>query len=154
MSSNYSLKQTMLNSIGIFVVILRCWGFVGSARWVHQILVLSLLVEQQSFWTALRADPLVAKGRTNNIKAQRHQEATCKQRKGFITAPLHKIRFSEGICQSFAFQRRNILRIRVMFPKISDAKLKGGIFVGPQIATILKSRTRGGLRLCGALAEI
>ena len=28
-----------------------------------------------------------------------------------------------------------------MFPKMSDAKLKGGIFVGPQIANMLKSRT-------------
>ncbi|KAI6651197.1 hypothetical protein LOD99_5548 [Oopsacas minuta] len=28
-----------------------------------------------------------------------------------------------------------------MFPKLSDAKLKGGIFVSPQITTMLKSRT-------------
>ena len=28
-----------------------------------------------------------------------------------------------------------------MIPQMSDAKLKRGIFVGPQIATMLKSRT-------------
>ena len=28
-----------------------------------------------------------------------------------------------------------------MFPKLSDAKVKGGIFVGPQIAKMLKSET-------------
>jgi len=28
-----------------------------------------------------------------------------------------------------------------MFPKLSDAKLKGGKFVGPQITTMLKFRT-------------
>ena len=26
-----------------------------------------------------------------------------------------------------------------MFPKLSDAKIKGGIFIGPQIATMLRS---------------
>ena len=28
-----------------------------------------------------------------------------------------------------------------MFPRLSEAKIKGGIFVGPQINTMLKSKT-------------
>ena len=28
-----------------------------------------------------------------------------------------------------------------MFPRLSDAKIKGGIFIGPQISTMLKSES-------------
>ena len=38
-------------------------------------------------------------------------------------------------------KRDTFQEIRAMIPQMSDAKLKGGIFVGPQIATMLKSRT-------------
>ena len=39
-------------------------------------------------------------------------------------------------CEGEAFQE-----IRAMFPQLSDAKVKGGIFFGPQITTMFKSRT-------------
>ena len=39
-------------------------------------------------------------------------------------------------CEEEAFQE-----MRAMFPKFSDAKVKGGIFVGPQITTMFKLRT-------------
>jgi len=48
MSRNYCLKQTMLNSISMFVVILRCWDFCWVCMVVTQILMFSLLVEQQN----------------------------------------------------------------------------------------------------------
>jgi len=38
------------------------------------------------------------------------------------------------------FKGKTFQEIRAMFPKLSDAKLKRGKFVGLQITTILKSR--------------
>ena len=39
-------------------------------------------------------------------------------------------------CKGKVFQE-----IRLMFPRLSDDKIKGGIFVGPQISTMLKSES-------------
>jgi len=117
-SRNNCLKQTMLNSIGMFVMILRCWDFCCICMVVTSILVFSLLVEQQSWWRALREDPLASIGRTKAGNVQCHQGVTCKQGKSFITVSSHKIRFIEVICQSFGFQRRNISRNQSNVPKI------------------------------------
>jgi len=124
MSGNYRLKQTMLNSIGMFVMIFRCWDFCWVCMVATPILVFSLLVEQQSWRRALWEGPLASKGRTKARKVQCHQGVTCKQRKRFVTVSSHKIWFIEAICQSCGFQRRNISRKQSNVPKIVGCQTK------------------------------
>jgi len=81
---------------------------------------------------ALREDPLAAKARINTMKVHCHQGVTCKQGKSFIT-PLHiKLGLVKQFVKVLDVKRETFQVIRAMIPKMSDAKLKRGIFVGPK----------------------
>jgi len=144
MSRNYCIKHTMLNSIGMFVVILRCWDFCWVCMVVTPTLVFSLLVEQQSCWRALRENPLASKRRTKARKVQCHQGVTCKKGKSFVTSPSHKIRFVEAICQSFGFQRRNISRNQNNVPKIVRCQTKERKICWPPNNYLVEVKNPGG----------
>ena len=140
MSGNNRLKQTMLNSIGMFVMISRCWDFCWVCMVATPILVFSLLVEQQSWWRALWEGALAFKGRTKARKVQCHQGVTCEQGK-VLLLPLHiKLGLLKQFVKALVFKGETFQENRVMFPKLSDDKPKRGKFVGPQITTMLKSR--------------
>ncbi|KAI6661755.1 hypothetical protein LOD99_9889 [Oopsacas minuta] len=63
-------------------------------------------------------------------------------REKVLLSPLHiKLGLVEQFVKALDFEGESFQEIRAMFPKLSDDKLKGGIFVGPQITTMLKSRT-------------
>ena len=51
--------------------------------------------------------------------------------------------FKLGLVKQFVkaldFGGETFQEIRLMFPKLSEAKIKGGIFVGPQVKAMLKS---------------
>jgi len=80
----------------------------------------------------LREDPLAAKARINTRKVQCHQGVTCKRGKSFIT-PLHiKLGLVKQFVKVLDIKGETFQVIRAMIPKMSDAKLKGGIFVGPK----------------------
>jgi len=56
--------------------------------------------------------------------------------------PLHiTLGLEKQFVKALDFKGETFQEIRAMFPKMSDPNLKGGIFVGPQIATMLKSKT-------------
>ena len=84
---------------------------------------------------------MAAKGRTNSGRYNVFKEPLVSREK-VLLPPLHITlglvkQFVKALdCEGEAFQE-----IRAMFPKLSDAKVKGGIFVGPQITTMFKSRT-------------
>ncbi|KAI6646990.1 hypothetical protein LOD99_8989 [Oopsacas minuta] len=78
-------------------------------------------------------------GKYNVIK----EPLVCREK--VLLPPLHiKLGLVKQFVKALDFEGEAFQEIRAMFPKLSDAKLKGGIFVGPQITTMLKSRTLEG----------
>ena len=60
-------------------------------------------------------------------------------REKVLLPPLHiKLSLVEQFVKALDF-KEVFQEIRSMFPRLSDAKIKGGIFVGTQISTMLKS---------------
>jgi len=58
-----------------------------------------------------------------------------------LLLPLHiKLGLFKDFIKALDFKEETFQEIRAMFPKLSDAKLNRGKFVGPQITTMLKSR--------------
>ena len=63
-------------------------------------------------------------------------------REKILLPPLHiKLGLAKQFVKALDVESEAFKEIRQMFPKLSDAKVKGGIFVGPQIAKMLKSET-------------
>ena len=63
-------------------------------------------------------------------------------RKKVLLPPLHiKLGLVKQFVKALDFEREGFQEIRSMFPRLSETKIKGGIFVGPQIKTMLKSKT-------------
>ncbi|XP_068201934.1 uncharacterized protein [Palaemon carinicauda] len=57
-----------------------------------------------------------------------------------LLPPLHiKLGLIKQFVKALDFGGEAFQEIRLMFPKLSEAKIKGGIFVGPQVNTMLKS---------------
>ena len=63
-------------------------------------------------------------------------------RENVLLPPLH---IKSGLVKQFVkaldFKGEVFQEIRSMFPRLSEAKMKGGIFVGPQINILVKSET-------------
>ena len=63
-------------------------------------------------------------------------------REKVLLPPLHvKLGLVKQFVKALNFEGEVFQEIRSMFPRLSKAKIKGGIFVGPQINTMLKSKT-------------
>ena len=63
-------------------------------------------------------------------------------REKILLPPLHaKLGLVKQFVKALDFEAEIFQEIRSMFPKLSDAKIKGGIFVGPKINTMLKSES-------------
>ena len=61
-------------------------------------------------------------------------------REKILVPPLHiKLGPVKQFVKALDFEKEVFQKIRSMFPRLSDAKIKGGIFVGPKISTMLKS---------------
>jgi len=141
MSRNYCLKQIMLNSIGMFVVILRCWVFLGLQGGCTKYSCFLCLWNSRAdgehyekiHW--LTREELMP-GRYNVIK-----EPLVSREKVLLPLLHIKLGLLKQFVKALDFKWETFQEIRAMFPKLSDAKLKGGKFVGPQIPTMLKSRT-------------
>ena len=59
-----------------------------------------------------------------------------------LLPPLHiKLDLVKQLVEALDFKGEFFQEISLMFPRLSDAKIKGGIFVGPQISTMLKSES-------------
>ncbi|CAK8696138.1 unnamed protein product [Clavelina lepadiformis] len=59
-----------------------------------------------------------------------------------LLPPLHiKLGLVKQFVKALDFQGQVFQEIRSMFPRLSLAKIKGGIFVGPQINTMLKCKS-------------
>ena len=59
-----------------------------------------------------------------------------------LLPPLHvKLGLVKQFVKALDFEGEVFQEIRLMFSRLSDAKIKGGIFVGPQISTMLKSES-------------
>ena len=59
-----------------------------------------------------------------------------------LLPPLHiKLGLVKQFVKALDFQAEVFQEIRLMFPRLSDAKIKRGIFVGPQRSTMLKSES-------------
>ena len=57
-----------------------------------------------------------------------------------LLPPLHiKLGLIKQFVKALDHGGKTFQEIRLMFPKLSDAKIKGGIFVGPQVKTMLQS---------------
>ena len=52
-----------------------------------------------------------------------------------------KLGLVKQFVKALIFRGEVFQEIRLMFPRLSEAKIKGGIFVGPQINILLKSKT-------------
>ena len=64
-------------------------------------------------------------------------------RKKVLLPPLHiKLGLVKQFVKALEFEGEVFQEIRSMFGRLSEAKIKGGIFVGPQINTMLKSKTQ------------
>ena len=63
-------------------------------------------------------------------------------REKFLLPPLQiKLGLVKQFVKALDFEGEVFQEIRSMFPRLSEAKIKGVIFVGPQINTMLKSKT-------------
>ena len=63
-------------------------------------------------------------------------------RKKVLLPPLHiKLDLVKQLVKALDFKGEAFQEIRSMFSRLSEAKIKGGIFVGPQINTMLKPKT-------------
>ena len=63
-------------------------------------------------------------------------------RKKVLLPPLYiKLGLVKQFVKALGFEGEVFQDIRSMFFRLSDAKIKGGIFVGPQISTMLKSES-------------
>ena len=61
-------------------------------------------------------------------------------REKVLLPPLHiKLGTVKQLVKALDFEEEVFREIRSMFPKLSDAKIKGRVFVGPKISTMLKS---------------
>ena len=71
-----------------------------------------------------------------------------------LLPPLHiKLGLIKQFVKALDFEKI-FQEIRLMFPRQSDAKIKGGIFVGPQISTMLKSESLEAKRKHGKCFEV
>ena len=62
-------------------------------------------------------------------------------REKVLLPPLHiKLGLVKQLVKALGFEGEVFQDIRSMFFRLSDAKIKGGIFVGPKISTMLKSK--------------
>ena len=62
--------------------------------------------------------------------------------KKVLLPPLHiKLGLVKQFVKALDFEGEVFQEIYSVFPRLSDAKIKGGIFVGPQINTMLKSES-------------
>ena len=62
-------------------------------------------------------------------------------REKILLLPLHiKLGLVKQFVKALDFEGEVFQEIRLMFPRLSEAKIKGGIFVGPHINTMLKSK--------------
>jgi len=83
---------------------------------------------------------LASKGRTKPGRYNVIKELLVS-RERVLSLPLHiKLGSLKQCVKALDFKGETFQEIRAMFPKLSDAKLKRGKFVGPQITTMLKSR--------------
>ena len=63
-------------------------------------------------------------------------------REKVLLPPLHiKLGLVKQFVKALGFEGEIFQEIRLMFPRLSDTKIKGGIFVGTQISTMLKSES-------------
>ena len=59
-----------------------------------------------------------------------------------LLPPLHiKLGLVKQFVKALNFEGEVFQEIYSMFPRLSETKIKGGVFVGPQINTMLKSKT-------------
>ena len=80
-------------------------------------------------------------GRTNSRNVQCHQGASVSQEK-VLLPPLHiKLCLVKQFVKALGFEGEVFQDIRSMFFSLSDAKMNGEIFGGPQISTMLKSES-------------
>ena len=64
------------------------------------------------------------------------------RRENVLLPPLTiKFGLVKQFVKALIFKGEVFQEIRLMFPRLSEAKIKGGIFVGPQINILLKSKT-------------
>ena len=67
---------------------------------------------------------------------------TGKRHQNVLQPPLHiKLGLVKHFVKALDFEGEVFQEIRLMFPKLSEAKINGGIFVGPQKNTLLKSKS-------------
>ena len=79
--------------------------------------------------------------RTKTRNLYRHQRASWKQG-NILLPPLHiKLGLVKQFIKALDFEGEVFPEIRSMFPRLSQTKIKGGIFIGPQKKTLLKSKT-------------
>ena len=61
-------------------------------------------------------------------------------REKVLLPPIHiKLALVKQFVKTLNFEGEVFQEIRSMFPRLSEAKIKGGIFVGSQVSTMLKS---------------
>ena len=63
-------------------------------------------------------------------------------REKVLLPPLHiKLGLVKQLVKALDFEGEVFQEIRSMFPRLIEAKIKGGIFVGPRISTMLNFKT-------------
>ena len=62
------------------------------------------------------------------------------ERKDFVTNASHKAWACKAVIKALKSDSKTLSHVKAMFPKLSEAKVKGGIFTGPQIRQMLGSK--------------
>ncbi|KAF2358524.1 hypothetical protein FHG87_010724 [Trinorchestia longiramus] len=114
------------------------WASYGYASGLHELLLLSLSMGQSGCGKALRAEGL---GSRNTLVPGEHgvQENLLVNRNKVLLPSLHiKLGLMRHFVKAMDRNGAAFQHLYILFPALSFAKLKEGIFVGPQI------RERGG----------
>jgi hypothetical protein len=67
--------------------------------------------------------------------ALHYKPATCSRKQNYPAPITHKTGHIQAIFEELAIRERQQY-LKHLFPKMSDAKLKEGVFVGPQVTTV------------------
>ncbi|GBL75496.1 hypothetical protein AVEN_207684-1 [Araneus ventricosus] len=105
---------------------------------LHQLLLLSAPVGQQGQKKALYEEG-VAQAKVPHTRCEKCRERTSSCLRKILLPPLH---IKSGLMKNFVKAMdcggSGFQYLRMKFPKVSAAKIKKGIFVGPQIRQLMK----------------
>ncbi len=112
-----------------------CDGFTG---WIHKVLLFSMWMRQACKKFPLRQERLTTPS-IIGVWQEKHSACTTCWIKQHFVLPLHiKLGLMKNFVKAMEKTDQAFKYLISKFPRLSDAKIKEGVFIGPQIRQLLR----------------